>query len=64
VQFLESIPVVCLHDLFKTVDTGARASQAHPAFADPSTIIINRKENAEVTGSGEEAERHSPQVGA
>jgi hypothetical protein len=45
-NFLEAIPLVCPHDLFNPKDSGARASQAHPAFADPSTIVVNRKENA------------------
>jgi transposase-like protein len=45
-NFLESIPLICPHDLFRTEDNGARASQAHPTFADPRTIIVNRKENA------------------
>lgn len=45
VNFLEAIPLLCPHDLFRTEDTGARASQAHPAFADASRIIVNRKEN-------------------
>jgi hypothetical protein len=37
----------CPHDLFRRDDDPkARASQATPAFADLSRIIINRKENA------------------
>ena len=45
-DFLESIPTSCPHDLFRRDDDPkARASQAHPAFADTS-IIVNRKENA------------------
>ena len=44
--FLESIPATCPHELFRREDDPkARASQARPAFADPSRIIINRKEN-------------------
>jgi hypothetical protein len=38
------VPVICPHDLFRAQDRG-RASQAQPAFADASRIIINRKEN-------------------
>jgi transposase-like protein len=46
-DFLESIPTTCPHDLFRRDDDPkARASQAHPAFADVSRIIVNRKENA------------------
>jgi len=46
-DFLESIPTTCPHDLFRREDDPkARASQAHPDFADPSRIIVNRKENA------------------
>jgi transposase-like protein len=46
-DFLESIPTTCPHDLFRRDDDPkARASQAHPAFADISRIIVNRKENA------------------
>jgi transposase-like protein len=45
--FLESIPTTCPHDLFRRDDDPkARASQAHPAFADVSRIIVNRKQNA------------------
>ena len=44
-NFLEAIPLICPHDLFRVEDRG-RASQAHPQFADVSRIIINRKENA------------------
>jgi hypothetical protein len=47
VDFLESIPTTCPHDLFKRDDDPkARASQATPVFADVSRIIVNRKENA------------------
>jgi hypothetical protein len=46
-DFLESVPTACPHDLFRRDDDPkARASQAHPAFADISRIIVNRKENA------------------
>ena len=46
-DFLESIPATCPHDLFRRGDDpNARASQASPAFADVSRIIVNRKENA------------------
>jgi transposase-like protein len=46
-DFLESIPTTCPHDLFRRDDDPkARASQAKPAFADTSRIIVNRKENA------------------
>ena len=45
-NFLEAIPVVCPHDLFRNEDASGRASQAQPAFADVSNIIVNRKENA------------------
>ena len=43
-NFLEAVPLICPHDLFRAEDRG-RASQAHPAFADVSRIIVNRKEN-------------------
>ena len=45
-NFLEAIPLICPHDLFRAEDAGGRASQAQPAFADVSRIIVNRKENA------------------
>jgi hypothetical protein len=46
-DFLESVPTACPHDLFRREDDPkARASQAHPPFADVSRIIVNRKENA------------------
>ena len=46
-DFLENIPTTCPHDLFRREDDPkARASQADPAFADVSRIIVNRKENA------------------
>ena len=46
-DFLESVPTTCPHDLFRREDDPkARASQSHPAFADVSRIIVNRKENA------------------
>jgi transposase-like protein len=45
-NFLESIPTTCPHDLFRREDDPkARASQAHPSFADPSRIIVNTKRN-------------------
>ena len=44
-SFLEAIPLICPHALFRADETGARASQAHPAFADASRIIVNDKEN-------------------
>jgi transposase-like protein len=43
-NFLEAIPLICPHDLFRNEDRG-RASQADLAFADITRIIINRKEN-------------------
>ncbi len=46
-NFLENIPSICPHDLFRRDDDPkARASQAHPAFADISHLIINSKQNA------------------
>jgi transposase-like protein len=45
-NFLEAIPLICPHALFRRDDVGARASQAQPAFADVARIIVNRKENA------------------
>jgi len=46
-DFLESIPITCPHEIFRREDDPkARASQAHPAFADVTRIIVNRKENA------------------
>jgi hypothetical protein len=45
-DFLESIPTMCPHDLFRGDDPKARASQATPEWADVSRIIINRRENA------------------
>ena len=46
-NFLEAIPLICPHELFRRDDDPkARASQAHPSFADASRIIVNRKENA------------------
>jgi transposase-like protein len=44
-NFLEGIPLICPHALFRTEDAGGRASQAHPSFADVWRIIVNRKEN-------------------
>ena len=41
-DFLESIPTTCPHDLFRRDDDPkARASQATPAWADVSRIIVN-----------------------
>jgi hypothetical protein len=46
-DFLESIPTTCPHELFRRDDDPkARASQAHPVFADVSRIIVNSKRNA------------------
>jgi len=46
-DFLERIPTTCPHDLFRgDEDPKARASQATPAWADISRIIVNRKQNA------------------
>lgn len=46
-DFLESVPTKCPHDLFRRDDDpAARASQARPEFADPSRIIVNRRQNA------------------
>lgn len=44
-DFLEAVPRTCPHELFQAEHASGRASQAHPAFADNSRIIINRKEN-------------------
>lgn len=44
-NFLEAVPLICPHDLFRKEDRG-RASQAHPAFAEVSRVIVTRKENA------------------
>jgi transposase-like protein len=44
-NFLEAIPLICPHELFRAEERG-RASQARPEFADVSRIIVNRKENA------------------
>src|SRR6202171_5262618 len=43
-NFLEAVPLICPHDLFRAEDR-ARASQVQPDFADVSRIIVNRKEN-------------------
>jgi transposase-like protein len=43
-NFLEAVPLICPHDLFRVEDRD-RASQAHPDFADISRIVVNRKEN-------------------
>jgi hypothetical protein len=46
-DFLESVPTTCPHDLFRRdEDPTARASQARPAFADPSRVVVNRRQNA------------------
>jgi transposase-like protein len=46
-DFLESVPTTCPHDLFRREDDPkARASQAHPDFADVSRVVVNRKQNA------------------
>jgi transposase-like protein len=52
-DFLESIPTTCPHDLFRREDDPkARASQAHPAFSDPSRVIVNSKRNAATDTAG------------
>jgi hypothetical protein len=44
---LRGNPTTCPHDLFRRDDDPkARASQAHPEFADVSRIVVNRKQNA------------------
>jgi transposase-like protein len=43
-NFLEAVPLICPHELFRAEDRG-RASRARPKFADASRIIVNRKEN-------------------
>src|SRR5205814_1397032 len=43
-NFLEAVPLICPHDLFRAEDR-SRASQAQPEFADITRIIVNRKEN-------------------
>ncbi|MGE3703518.1 MAG: PD-(D/E)XK nuclease family protein [Hyphomicrobiaceae bacterium] len=43
-NFLEAVPLICPHDLFRAEDRG-RASQAQPKFADITRVIVNRKEN-------------------
>jgi ATP-dependent exoDNAse (exonuclease V) beta subunit len=46
-DFLESVATLCPHDLFRREDDPkARASQAHPDFADISRVIVNSKRNA------------------
>jgi transposase-like protein len=45
-NFLEAIPLICPHRIFRTEATTGRASQARPDFADIARIIVNRKENA------------------
>ena len=43
--FLENIPSSCPHELVRREDDPkARASQAHPAFADINRLIVSRKE--------------------
>jgi transposase-like protein len=44
-NFLEAVPLICPHDLFRSESERSRASQARPEFADVSRIIVNRKEN-------------------
>jgi ATP-dependent exoDNAse (exonuclease V) beta subunit len=52
-DFLEGIPTMCPHDLFRREDDPrARASQALPAFADVSRIIVNSKRNAATEAAG------------
>jgi len=43
-NFLEAVPLICPHDLFRAEDRG-RASQTQPEFADITRIVVNRKEN-------------------
>jgi transposase-like protein len=50
-NFLEAVPLICPHDLFRAEDRG-RASQAQPAFADISRVIVNRKENVATHTAG------------
>ena len=46
-DFLESIPTTCPHDLFRRdEDPKARASQARPAFANPTHVVVTTKTNA------------------
>jgi transposase-like protein len=40
-NFLETIPLICPHDLLRT-EHRARASHAQPQFADVSRVIVNR----------------------
>jgi transposase-like protein len=59
-EFLESVPTECPHDLFRREDNPkARASQAHPVFADVSRIVVNSKRN----GATEAAALIIPAVG-
>jgi hypothetical protein len=44
-DFLEAIPTICPHTLFRNEDASGRASQVQPVFADPARIVVNRKEN-------------------
>jgi transposase-like protein len=45
-NFLEAVPAICPHDLFRSENSRGRASQAQPPFADVSRIQVVRKENA------------------
>jgi hypothetical protein len=46
-EFLEMIPTVCPHDLFRREDDPkARASQANPEIADVLRFIVNAERNA------------------
>ena len=52
-DFLISIPTTCAHDLFRRDDDPkARASQARPAFADVSHLVVNSKTNAATDAAG------------
>ena len=44
-NFLEAVPLICPHELFRRDDLKARASQARPDFADVSRVIVSSKEN-------------------
>jgi transposase-like protein len=60
-DFLESIPTTCPHDLFRRDDDPkARASQATPAWAHASRIVVNSKRN----GATETASLIIPAVGS
>jgi hypothetical protein len=59
-DFLESVPTICPHDLFRRDDhPKARASQATPTWGDAARIVINSKRNA----ATEAAELIIPAVG-